>query len=251
MKPIKDLGQNFLRDINTIKLFVQSCEIEDGDEIFEIGPGEGVLTKELLQNSKNFHLTTIDIDPRSQELLSEIKDQRLTVKTHDILRFIPEITSQSYKIIGAIPYNITSPILHKIIEKTIKPSKVVMIVQKEVGEKVCDSKKNSYLRLLINYFYETKAVQVIKKEAFFPAPKVDSILITLDLKLNLQKEISEFNVKEYEKFLHHLFRSPRKKINKVFSTEFLRSINIDQNLRPEDLSLNETIKIFKEFKNSP
>lgn len=242
IEPNKDLGQNFLRSDKVIDNFIQEVSISDGDIIYEIGPGEGVITAKILQKSEKFKLTSIDIDERSIEILQSFKDVRFNFLHKDILKFLPEIKDSNYKIIGAIPYNITSPIIHKILEKENLPKKIVFIVQKEVGEKICHEKKMSYMSLYISYFYQTKYISTISRFDFYPSPKVDSALIVLNLKDNIQK----IEKVKFSNFLHKTFRSPRKKINKVFPKEMLIKNKISPDLRPEDLNLEQVLILFNE-----
>lgn len=238
--PNKELGQNFLRNDQIINLFVKETEVHIEDIIYEIGPGEGVITKKYLENKVNFSLTAIDIDERSIEELQKIKDERFKILHKDILKFLPEISDTEYKIVGAIPYNITSPIIHRIIEKENLPQKIVLIIQKEVAEKICDTEKSSYMSLLVSYFYETKFVKKISRDDFYPSPKVDSGLIVL----NLKKDFPEVDVNKLSPFLHKVFRTPRKKLNKVFAKEKLESLSISPDLRPENLKIEDIIKLY-------
>jgi len=240
IKPIKDLGQNFLRNNQVIDNFVKEIDIQKEDFIYEIGPGEGVITKKILENELDFQLIAIDIDERSIEELTKIKSNKLQILHKDILKFLPEIGEKKFKIVGAIPYNITSPIIHRIIEKENLPSKVVLIVQDEVAKKIVNEEKNSYFSFLVGYFYETKYIQKISRNDFYPVPNVDSGMIVF----NLKKDFSPIDKARYSNFLHKVFRSPRKKINKVFKKEVLQELNISPDLRPEDLNLEEIIKLF-------
>jgi 16S rRNA (adenine1518-N6/adenine1519-N6)-dimethyltransferase len=235
IKPIKELGQNFLRNEEVIEKIAQLLEINNGETILEIGPGEGVITKAILQNKIDFKLITIDIDPRSFEEVGKIKDSRLEVRLGNFL----EQKISTTKIIGAIPYNITSPILHKIIDYEFLPKKVVLVIQKEVAEKIT-SKKGSYLKNYLSFYYDLDLEFIIAKENFFPTPKVDSAVVSLKLKTNQPN----YDKKRLSNFLHKVFRSPRKKINKVFTKEHLDVLKIDENKRPEELTLKEIEILF-------
>lgn len=235
IKPIKELGQNFLRNEIAIQKIVDLLNISEKDEILEIGPGEGVLTKVCLQKDIKFKLIALDVDPRSVEELNKITDERFEIRLGNFL----EQKIPANKILGAIPYNITSPILHKIVGYEVHPEKIVLVIQKEVAEKLTD-KKGSYLKDYINFYFDTKYEFTILKEDFYPIPKVDSAVITLVLK----NEIPNFDKNKLSNFLHKVFRSPRKKINKVFPKDYLNKLNIDENKRPEDLSLDELKILF-------
>lgn len=241
IKPIKDLGQNFLRNHKVIEKFVEQIDITLGDLIYEIGPGEGVITKEILNSKEIFKLKSIDIDERSIEILMQVSDERFEILHKDILKFLPDISEENYKVVGAIPYNITSPIIHRIIEKENLPKKIVLIVQEEVARKVVGVEKNSYFSFYVGNFYDMKYIQKISRNDFYPIPNVDSGLIVFNRKENLNK----IDKVKYSNFLHKLFRSPRKKINKVFKKEMLEELNISPDLRPEDLNKEQVMKIFE------
>lgn len=242
IKPIKDLGQNFLRNQQVIEKTVEFLGISDKDSILEIGPGEGVITKQILKNKKSFNLTCIDIDERSIIEIGQIEDSRLKV----ILGNILDTEISFNKIIGAIPYNITSPIFHKIIKSDIRPNKVVIICQKEVAEKISNIKKGSYLSNLLQYFYDIELELIVKNTDFFPAPKVDSGVLVMNL-----RKFENIDIQKYSSFLHKTFRSPRKKINKVYEKELLKNLKIDENKRPEDLTKEEIMKLYKNENSNP
>ena len=240
IKPIKDLGQNFLRNETAITRIVGLLDVNENDKLIEIGPGEGVLTYEILKNKSNFKLTSIDVDDRVAELLVKIEDPRFKFILGNILRNEEIFKLDKYKVIGAIPYNITSPIIHKIIEQNALPEKVVLVIQKEVAEKITDSKKSSYLSNFIKLFFDVRYEFTISRNDFYPVPKVDSAVITFIKK----DQVPSIDKNKYSSFLHKVFRSPRKKINKVFTREELIQNNIDENLRPENLSQEDLIKLF-------
>jgi 16S rRNA (adenine1518-N6/adenine1519-N6)-dimethyltransferase len=244
IKPIKALGQNFLRNETAITKIVGLLDVSQNDELVEIGPGEGVLTYEILKNKSNFKLISIDVDDRVAELLVRIEDPRFKFILGNILRDEEIFNLEKYKVIGAIPYNITSPIIHKIIEQNVLPEKVVLVIQKEVAEKITDKKRSSYLSNYIRMFFDVNYEFTISRNDFYPIPKVDSAVITFVKKENVQI----IDKSKYSSFLHKVFRSPRKKINKVFNREELIQNNIDENLRPENLSQEDLIKLFNSEK---
>ena len=244
IKPIKDLGQNFLRNESAIIKIVGLLDVNENDKLVEIGPGEGALTYEILKNKLNFKLTSIDVDDRVAEILVKIEDPRFKFILGNILRDEEIFKLDKYKVIGAIPYNITSPIIHKIIEQSILPEKVVLVIQKEVAEKITNNKRSSYLSNYIRMFFDVNYEFTISRDDFYPSPKVDSAVITFVKKEN----VNIIDKSKYSSFLHKVFRSPRKKINKVFTREELIQNNIDENLRPENLSQDELVRLFNSEK---
>ena len=153
----KSLGQNFLMDSNIRNKILQAVDLINEKNILEIGPGLGFLTNKLLQ--KNIKLTAIELDHRAIEILK--KDLGHKPNFHliqgDILdQNLDDIFgNKAYSIAANIPYNITSPILKKILANTNnKPKTAILMMQKEVGEKLCSPQKNSILKISVDIFAE-------------------------------------------------------------------------------------------------
>lgn len=183
----KSLGQNFLTSVPARIAIVEAGEITPEDNILEIGPGRGFLTRALLDTSA--HVTALEKDRDLIPILSEMfKDYKnLSLIEGDALTYEPE--KESYKLIANIPYYITGAILERYLSHTHQPSCMVVLVQKEVAERICAKEgKESILSLSVKAYGEPKLVYRVSKGSFNPAPKVDSAVLQI-------KNISRINFK--------------------------------------------------------
>lgn len=257
------LGQNFLKDKNILKKIAESIEMQDKDFIFEIGAGHGELTQELMQlinisKLKNVKILAIEKDKKLfKELKKKFKNKNLKLINKDVLKIIPKIkqflpqNENDFKIIGNIPYYITGKILRQISDLKNKPKICVFTLQKEVGERILSlTPKLNKLSAIINFWAETELILKINKKYFYPQPKVDSVV----LKLKTKKNISEISELKYYETVNILFKQPRKTIlnnllffykdkNKI--TSILKTLNLDPQSRPQNLSINQIIEIAK------
>lgn len=188
----KTLGQNFLTDKNIIDKIIEGAEITEDDLVIEIGPGMGVITSELLSIAKK--VVAIEIDTRLVPILNYIfkENDNLEIVNEDILKVsLKEIIEKqgranfkSVKIIGNLPYYITTPIIMKILEEDLDIETITIMIQKEVADrlKAKPSTKNyGAITVCVNYFCKVGVVTQAPKEAFYPPPKVDSTVLRLDV----------------------------------------------------------------------
>lgn len=250
IKPIKKLGQNFLVDKKISEKLVSYLCVESGDTIIEIGPGKGALTSILVSKSPlESKIIAVEIDERFIRLLNLKFTPKTNVKiVHaNILDYLPTFKCEKkLKIIGALPYYITSPILHSVIKMNPQPEIAVFVVQKEVGEKVANIKnKMNYLAAFIQAFYDVTYLGVIKKEKFDPVPSVDSAIIKLTKN---EVHLTHSDINEYEDFLHSKFKHPKKMINKVFTKEELSEYSVSGELRPHEIDIKTWLNLFRASK---
>lgn len=258
MQPKKSLGQNFLTSIPARIKIVKAGEITERDTILEIGPGKGFLTKELL--ATNAHVLALEKDrdllPLLEEVFSsEIKTKQLTLLKGDVLDFDPKgstlLTKEDYKLIANIPYYITGAILSKYLTSAHQPSIMVVLVQKEVAERVCArNNKESLLSLSVKAYGEPKLVYRVNRGSFFPIPTVDSAVLQI-------KNISRKNFKSlhheemFFRLIHAGFAHKRKfalsNIQAVFpDTDMLslfKEASLSEKVRAEDVTLLSWIHI--------
>ena len=243
MKQIKQLGQNFLVDTTAINSFISFCNLQKTDNVLEIGIGQGALTKQIAP--KVSKVVGIEIDLNCINYVNNLKIENVQIINANFLNLDLYQTIKQHninKVVGAIPYYITSPIIHKIITEATTPLQTVyLITQKEFAQKVIDTKKRSYFTNLIEQYGNISRGQVILKTSFNPVPKVDSYFFGIQFK-NYPK--TSTNVVKWSKFLHKGFATPRKKINKVFDKQKLLQLNIDPNLRPSQLTLIDWQNIY-------
>lgn len=258
-RPKKSLGQNFLKDQSALRAMVSSSEIASKDTVLEIGPGKGALTSKLLETGATVIAIEKDRDLiglLNEKFSSEIRSGQFILICDDILKFNPEtyrLKPIAYKIVANIPYYITGEIIKKFLETKNKPEKISLLVQKEVAERiVAKDGKESVLSISVKIFGTPKYIQTVKAKYFSPAPKVDSAIITIT---PFEKgKISD--TQNFFSFLKEAFKSKRKTIfNNLKSTdlpkekilEILEKVSISEKTRPEDISVEKWIELFKEI----
>lgn len=183
--PKKYLSQNFLKSQPALIKIVDAGEIKEGDVVLEIGPGKGALTERLLQTPAQ--VVAVEKDRELFALLSEkfskeIETKKLILVEEDILNFEIEnlIKNPSYKVIANIPYNITGAILKKFLTAMHQPELMVLLVQKEVGERIlARDGKESILSISVKVYGTPSLITKVPKRYFSPSPKVDSVVIKI------------------------------------------------------------------------
>jgi 16S rRNA (adenine1518-N6/adenine1519-N6)-dimethyltransferase len=253
----KSLGQNFLIDHNILKQIVNIVKIEN-KEILEVGPGTGNLTQYILKkNPKKIHV--IEKDKDLCLLLNEKFNDKVNIINNDILRVSEDTISQSKLIVfGNLPYNISTEILSKWITNLNKEfwfDKLILMFQKEVADRIiAKSGTSNYGRLSIlsNWKLNIEKIIDIKPESFLPKPKINSSLLVFSPK----KEFFNLkNPKNLEMITRVFFSKRRKMIKKPFnqifnnSNKISKKLEIDLNLRPQNLKPETYYKITKEYED--
>jgi 16S rRNA (adenine1518-N6/adenine1519-N6)-dimethyltransferase len=245
----KKFGQNFLRNKEIIDEIINTAEIDENSIVYEIGPGDGALTKEIInKNPKKFLSVEIDLSLKDQLSSLFVKKEHSLIFT-DALKF--DETSHFISdtiVIGNLPYNISLKLLIKwIYQYATKPwfKKMILMFQKEVAERIVsdeNSKKYGRITLITSSLFKVSKVLDINKNNFLPIPKVDSILLQFE---PLNKPYLDLkNIKKLEFLSNNLFSSRRKKLkNKIellFDSETIEKNNLKNyfNLRAENLDRN-------------
>jgi 16S rRNA (adenine1518-N6/adenine1519-N6)-dimethyltransferase len=188
LQPTRGMGQNFLIDGNALDAIVAAGDVAPADTVIEVGPGLGVLTWELAQRAG--HVIAVELDRRlAERLRSELPDRRmLTIVQGDILTLAPEalLTAdghappRSYKVVSNLPYAITSPVLRHFLESLRPPELMVVLVQREVAERIAATPGDmSVLAHAIQIYAEPEVLTRVPSEAFIPAPAVESAVLRL------------------------------------------------------------------------
>ena len=257
IKPKKSLGQNFLIDRNVLEQIVDTVEIAN-KIILEIGPGSGNLTTYILKKKpKKFYV--IEKDDDLALLLKEKFGEEINVINDDVLKLSEDtISNEKLTVFGNLPYNISTEILSKWIvnlKKNFWFESLVLMFQKEVADRIiadCNTSKYGRLSILSNWKLNIKKIINIKPESFSPRPKIDSSLLLFTPKQNFF-EIQ--NPKNLEMITRIFFSQRRKMLkkpfNKVFknSKEISQRLNIDLNLRPQNLEPEMYFNLVKEYEN--
>lgn len=252
----KSLGQHFLNSPQIISDIVKAGKVTKEDVVLEVGPGEGVLTRELLLTGA--HVISVEKDdrliPELQKTFSkEIAQKQLELIHADILDVgLPHLTKQSYKVVANIPYYITGQIIRMFLESDKQPLSMTLLIQKEVAERIVSRDgKESLLSLSVKVFGEPKYVRTVGKGAFTPQPKVDSAVISIE---NISKERLEgASEKKFFSLIHAGFAHKRKQLLPnligLFSKEKValafKNSEIDPKARAEDINLKTWIKLCK------
>jgi 16S rRNA (adenine1518-N6/adenine1519-N6)-dimethyltransferase len=227
----KSLGQHFLNNRHYLTLVADAADIKKGETVVEIGPGEGALTSVLLE--RGARVVAIEKDSRLIDFLrKKFKGEKLEIIEGDALEYEPAF--KKFKVVGNVPYYITGALFKKFLSGGAQPSTLVFLVQKEVGERIARSKKESILSLSVKAYGTPLYIKSVPKGAFVPPPKVDSAIIAV-------KNISRDNFKSFaqeEKFFELVKKAFGGKRKMLRST-----IGIDSNMRPEDLSLKEWLTL--------
>ena len=247
----KGLSQNFLVDRAALDKIVAAAEIEKGDKIIEVGPGVGTLTTELIEKSDS--VTSIELDSTLATLLSEQLSERenFNLIEGDVLDTnIGEIVqSDPYKVVANIPYAITSKIIKLFLTLSNKPTSLVMLVQKEVAERICAKPgQMSVLAISVQLYGVPEIVDIVKADSFFPAPKVDSAIIRIRID-NSEEKVVPPSEKNFFRCVKIGFSSKRKKLaNNLMSgyhldrknvSDIINKIGLEEGVRAQDLTISQ------------
>ncbi len=269
IRPSKRLGQNFLIDKSVIKKIIKAANLQPKDVVLEIGPGIGSLTQGLAQKSKK--VIAVEKDPKMCEILKEtLKDfKNVRIIQGDILKenqelFLPTgdlpkggIMNQEYKIVASLPYYIVSPTIRIFLESPNRPKEMILIVQKEVAQRICSKPpKMNLLAISVQFYSITKILHYISKNSFWPSPKVDGAIIQIAPRINTDNK--QINTDLFFKIVKAGFSQPRKqlannmanglKLNKKQTNNWLLKNNIQPSQRAETLTIKDWINLTESIK---
>lgn len=275
MRTKKSLGQHFLKSEKALNSIIRVGELSTEDIVVEIGPGTGLLTNKLLETGAK--VVAIEKDDKLFETLQrkyekEISSKQLVLVHDDILNFDPlvyKLASHHYKLIANIPYNLTGVIIRKFLEAETQPERMVLLVQKEVAERIVargkpfDSAqgKESVLSISVKVYGIPKYVETVKAGSFVPRPKVDSAIIAIEnvsksffpeMKSRVDTECQQVE-KRFFGMVRAGFKSKRKKLSSNLSTLYgkgeiqktFRELDLGENLRAEDVDVETWGKLAK------
>lgn len=243
--PKKELGQHWLRDRDVLAHIADLAEVAADDTVLEIGPGLGTLTSELLRRAQ--HVLAVEFDEAlARKLPGQFPGKNLTVVNHDILTFDLSRLPAGYKVAANVPYYITSKIVQLLMTATNKPSVAVLLVQKEVAERLAAQPGDmSILAVSAQLYAEVSLGDVVPAELFTPPPKVDSQVVVL--KTRGQPLFTDVTEKQYFHVVKAGFSAKRKKLRSSLSgglgvsktdvETLLATAGIAPDLRAEDLTL--------------
>ncbi|MBU1179706.1 ribosomal RNA small subunit methyltransferase A [Patescibacteria group bacterium] len=255
--PSKLRGQNFLVNKGIVEKIINAADLSKKDTVLEIGPGLGVLTEELVKKAGK--VIAVEKDQKLFELLKDkFKNAKnLELVNADILSLNAKCyTLNAYKLIANIPYNITGKIFRKFLSGESRPQMLVVMVQKEVGEKLLGKKSKSMLSLAAELYGKVEKVCNVSAGSFFPKPKVDSMVIKLTVGSLAPYSEEVLKIAKIgfssrrKKLLSNLSRSKRDlstglKIDKEKLKNAFEKLNINENTRAEELSKDDWLNLAK------
>jgi len=256
IKPNKRLGQNFLISDIILEKIIEASQIKLSDIILEIGPGTGTLTKALAEKAQK--VIAVEKDKKLADVLkgelenNEIKN--VEIINQDILDIKYKILNTEYKLIANLPYYITAPVIRMFLENppdNKSPKLMVLMVQKEVGQRICAiPPKMSKIAVFSQFYGKPEIISNVPKECFYPKPKVDSVILKITPFNNLDKNIDK-NL--FSKIVRAGFSQPRKQlinnlsksldIKKQKIEDWLKKNNIEPKQRAETLKIKDWINL--------
>jgi 16S rRNA (adenine1518-N6/adenine1519-N6)-dimethyltransferase len=258
LHPKKTLGQNFLIDREALQSVVSAAEVRPGDVVLEIGPGVGTLTTELADQGAE--VVAVELDERLADVLAErtargrhVRVVRGNALHLDLAPLLP--AGEHFKLVANIPYYITAPILRHFLEGPWRPALIVLMVQKEVAERLAAQPGNmSLLGVMAQFYARVEIVRVVPASSFLPAPQVDSAIVRL--RRHEMPPVTVDNVDRFFKVVKAGFAEKRKQLHNALvrglahipATQIdaaLEQAGIDRTRRAETLNLEEWGRLYQ------
>ena len=283
IKPNKIMGQNFLVDNNILKKIIETANLNKNDTVLEVGPGLGVLTKELAEKAKK--VITIEKDKEIVEILKkELENyENIEIICNDVLKILKDrvlerwagtalksyilakqgcankavpspdflkTRSLNYKVVANIPYYLTSHLIRTLLESENQPKEIVLLIQKEVAQRICASiPRMNLLAVSVQFYGIPEIISYVPKEDFLPEPKIDSAII----KVTNIKKPNNVDIKKFFRLIKAGFSSPRKQLannlanglnlNKEEIKKALAECDLNIQARASNLSIKDWIKL--------
>jgi len=250
----KSFGQNFLVDENALAKIVETANLQSSDTVVEVGPGTGFLTEHLIKKAKRVIAVEFDSDMVwfLQKRFKGVKN--LEIIHSDILNWrIKEhgLSDKKYKVVANIPYYITSPLIKHFLQSDCRPCEMVILVQKEVAEKIVGKTGKSVITIETQVFGKPEVVAIVKAASFYPAPKVDSAILRINV--YAKPLIPEKKLKDFFRLVHQGYSQKRKKLRNTLAAAWhiepteaetrIKKAGLDPNLRPEDVAIGDWMKL--------
>lgn len=251
----KSLGQHWLKDPDVLADIAEAADLSSVDTVLEIGPGLGTLTSRLLARAKS--VMAVEFDPElARKLPGQFPGKNLQVINQDILQFNPSDLSAGYKVVANVPYYITSKIIQRFSETSNPPSLMVLLIQKEVAERLAASPGDySVLAVAAQVFHDVELGQIVPAELFTPPPKVDSQVVILRRRVTPLVEPSR--QADFFRLVKAGFSAKRKKLRSSLAgglhlpkpevESLLGQARIDPDARAEDLSIDQWLTLLSEY----
>jgi 16S rRNA (adenine1518-N6/adenine1519-N6)-dimethyltransferase len=255
IRPKKKFGQNFLQNEHVIDRILAAADLSENDRVVEIGPGLGALTDRLLGTGA--HLLAVEVDHDLAALLTERDDPNLKITTGDVLKldWVALLPEPPYKLVANLPYNISSQILFKILDHRDLFNRLVLMFQKEVGDRlsaVPATRDYGILSVLMQTWYDVKRVVRVSPGSFYPPPKVESVVLQFDPLSESRFTIHDERV--YRTLVRGAFTQRRKTIRNSLLASGWSAETIDRMLSANDIDPKRrgetlTLREFAELSN--
>ncbi|MGD0794686.1 MAG: 16S rRNA (adenine(1518)-N(6)/adenine(1519)-N(6))-dimethyltransferase RsmA [Dehalococcoidales bacterium] len=263
----KGLGQNFLIDRKVLQKILDAADLKSTDTVIEVGPGLGLMTAELAKRAG--WVIAIELDNRLADILREtLPTDNVVIINRDVLGTEPaELLQESapkipeamkpYKVVANLPYYITSPVLRHFLEASVKPERIVVMVQKEVAEVITAGPgKRSVLSISVQFYGKPEIVTIVPAASFYPAPEVDSAVVKIDVYPRPPVDVDDEG--RFFKLVRAGFSAARKQaanslaqglgLEKAEVTAWLKKAGIDPTRRAETFTLEEWAQLWKVWK---
>lgn len=250
--PNKKLGQNFLFDEEALNKIADG--VSKSDTIIEIGPGLGTLTAILATKAQK--VIAVELDKKMVEILEDRFKlyKNVEILNQDILKVDIDSIAPKAKVIANLPYYITTPIITKLLKTNIR--EITVLIQKEVAERICakpGEKNAGAITYLVNYYAESQIIGNVPKEVFIPVPEVESSILSLKIRENKKVKVQDEEL--FFKIIRANFTQRRKTLINSLSNiiekeklkKILETLNIDNNIRGENLTLEQYAQITNEL----
>ncbi|MDR3072108.1 MAG: 16S rRNA (adenine(1518)-N(6)/adenine(1519)-N(6))-dimethyltransferase RsmA, partial [Clostridiales Family XIII bacterium] len=252
----KNFGQNFLTDKNIIDKIICAAELTAEDTVLEIGSGFGALTGLLAQNAG--HVIAVEIDKRAVEVLQEVlaDAENTQIVCCDFMKYDLAQLPRQIKVIGNLPYYITTPILMKMLENDVLPERMIFMMQKEVAKRITSPagcREYGAVSVSVQYYADAEYLMDVSREVFYPKPNVDSAVLRLTPKVDAKRPIDpalmfslvKAGFGQRRKMLQNAFKTLDFSAEEIDSA--FRTSGLDSNARAETLSVENFIDLADAF----
>ncbi len=253
IQPSKALGQNFLHDSAIVRRIVEASGVDHDDQVVEVGPGLGVMTRELAARAGS--VVAVELDERLASYVSNLELPNTTVVESDILTVdLEQITGRRpYVVVANLPYSVAAAAIAHILESSWQPERLIVMVQREVAERIVARPPDmSVLAIAVQFYGQPKILFRIGPGAFVPAPKVDSAVLRIEV--DTQRRLDERDIPSFFRLVRAGFSQRRKQLINSLSAGLkadrslvkhaLTGASIDPKRRAETLDVEDWIRLF-------
>ncbi|MBL7150265.1 MAG: ribosomal RNA small subunit methyltransferase A [Candidatus Pacebacteria bacterium] len=258
-RSLKGLGQNFLINKAVTKKIIKEARLQSKDIVLEIGPGIGTLTQEIAKKARL--VIAVEKDLKMYDILKELLEcwdvKNVELVKEDILKFNPltyKLKAKSYKVVANLPYYIVSPVIRKFLESENSPKEMLLMVQKEVAQRICAKPPDmNLLSVSVQFYAEAKIISYVSKKSFWPKPKVDGAILRIT-QIHTDKKTDSH---KFFRIVKAGFSQPRKQLannltkklelDKERIKSWLLKNNIQPTQRAETLTIKDWVNLTKSY----